>query len=106
MGEAEEGADFLESLWPGARGIADPDNHLYDTFQVGRGGLKEMFGPGAVACGIRATLKGNSIGRKHGDPWTLPVFVLMDGNSVVWRHDGAHAGDHPQWSEIMDRATT
>ena len=103
MGESDEGAVFLDSLWPGALGIADPEKRLYEAFDVERGGVAEMFGPGAVACGLRATMKGNRIGRKKGDPWTLPSFVVTNGDNVVWRHDGRHAGDHPQWSEIADQ---
>lgn len=105
MGEADEGASFLDGLWPSARGIADPDKQVYDTLEVSRGGMAEMFGPGAIACGVRATMKGNFIGRKHGDPWTLPMFLLVDGDRVLWRFDGAHAGDHPDWGEIVDRVT-
>ena len=100
MGSREEGDAFLQSLWPEARGLADPDKRLYEAFNVNRGGVVEMFGPGAVACGIRATMKGNFVGRKHGDPWTLPAFVLVSGDRVLWRHDGNHAGDHPNWTEI------
>ena len=103
MGETAEGAAFLDGLWPQARGIADRDKRLYDAFGVARGGMKEMFGPGAFACGVRAAAKGNFIGRRHGDPWTLPSFILVYDERVVWRHDGAHAGDHPQWSEIVER---
>lgn len=105
MGEAEEGTAFLDGLWPGARGIADLDKRLYDAFGVERGGVVEMFGPGAVACGIRASLKGNFIGRKRGDGWTLPAFVLVDGDRIVWRFDGAHAGDHPDWTVIAESAS-
>ena len=105
MGEPDEGAAFLEPMWPGAAAIADPDKVLYDAFGVERGGMREMFGLRAAACGIRADAKGNYIGRKQGDPWTLPAFVLVEGDSVVWRHDGAHAGDHPEWAQIPRRTT-
>ena len=106
MGEPDEGAAFLEAMWPGAAGIADPHKHLYDAFAVDRGGLKEMFGPAAAVCGLRAAAKGNFIGRKHGDPWTLPSFVLVDGSRVLWRFDGDHAGHHPKWSQIPRRAAS
>jgi hypothetical protein len=105
MGEADEGTVFLGQAWPGARGVADPAKRLYEAFDVGRGGIAEMFGPKAFVCGVRAARKGNFIGRKHGDPWTLPVFVLADGDHVLWRHDGAHAGDHPEWGAILEQVT-
>jgi hypothetical protein len=103
MGEVDAGSAFLDRLWPVARGIADPQKRLYDAFGVERGGVKEMFGPGAFVCGVRAAAKGNFVGRKHGDPWTLPSFVLVDGDEILWRHDGAHAGDHPAWSEVLEQ---
>ena len=106
MGTAAEGAAFLAPRWPDAVGIADPDRRIYQAFGVRQGGLAEMFGPGAVACGIRATLKGNYIGRKHGDPWTLPSFVLTDGDRILWRHDGSHAGDHPRWDDLLEGVMT
>jgi len=100
MAEPDIGASFLRSLWPEAMGVADPGQRLYDAFDVGRVGISEMSGPSSVACGIRATVKGNFIGRKHGDPWTLPAFVLVDGDQILWRH----AGDHPRWAAILERA--
>ena len=106
MASAEEGRSFLDQLWPGARGLADPDKRLYQAFGVKQGGVAEMFGPGAIACGIRATMKGNFIGRKKGDPWTLPAFVLVADNRILWRHDGTHAGDHPEWSDIKQAVDT
>jgi hypothetical protein len=103
MGNSEEGAAFLASLWPGARGLADPEKRLYEAFNVARGGVTEMFGPEAFSCGVRATMKGHFIGRKKGDAWTLPTFILIDGVRIVWRHDGRHAGDHPVWTDIAAR---
>jgi hypothetical protein len=103
MGEPDEGAAFLEPMWPGAAGIADPQKALFEAFGIARGGLKEMFGPRAAACGLRAAAKGNFIGRKQGDPWTLPAFVLVEGGRVRWRFDGEHAGHHPDWDLIPRR---
>ena len=102
MGDTDAGAAFLEPLWPGAPAISDPEKRLYEAFDVGRGGMIEMFGPGAVACGVRAALKGNFIGPKHGDPWTLPTFVLVNGDRVLWRHDGVHAGDPANFDLVLN----
>ena len=100
MGTEEEGRAFIDARWPGASAIADPNKALFDAFGVERGGMAEMFGSGAIACGIRAAAKGNFIGARHSDPWTLPSFVLADGDQVTWRHDGSHAGDHPNWDAV------
>jgi hypothetical protein len=100
MGTPDEGRTFLDAHWPGAIGIADPDKILYEAFSVPRGGLREMFGLRSWVAGVRATLKGKLIGRRHGDPWTLPVLALLHGEEVTWRHVGAHAGDHPRIDDI------
>lgn len=100
MGSPAEGRSFLDAGWPGAAGIADPDKRLYEAFSVPRGGWREMFGLGSWVAGVRATLKGKSIGRRRGDPWTLPMFALVDGAEVLWRYVGSHAGDHPPLDSI------
>ncbi len=100
MGTPDEGRAFLDAHWPGASGIADPDKALYGAFSVPRGGWREMFGLGSWIAGLRATFKGKLIGRRHGDPWTLPVLAVVDGTDVVWQHVGTHAGDHPRLDDI------
>lgn len=100
MGTPDEGRAFLDAHWPGAVGIADPDKTLYGAFSVPRGGWREMFGLSTWIAGVRATLKGKLIGRRHGDAWTLPVLAVVDGSVVVWQHIGTHAGDHPRLDAI------
>ena len=80
--------------------IEDPDAELYRAFEIRRGGFREMFGLRAWIRGIVAFLRGNRIGRKVGDGWTLPTVIGIDGGSIVWRHDGEHAGDHPDLGTI------
>ncbi len=85
---------------PDVIAVEDPDAELYRAFAVRRGGLREMFGLRAWARGIVAFLRGNRIGRKVGDGWTLPTIVAVERGAIVWRHDGEHAGDHPDVSTI------
>ncbi|MEO0495434.1 MAG: hypothetical protein AAF081_18660 [Actinomycetota bacterium] len=80
--------------------IEDPDADLYAAFTVRRGGRREMFGLRAWWRGAIAFVKGNRIGRKVGDGWTLPTIVGIDDGHIVWRHDGEHAGDHPDLGMI------
>ena len=91
---------FFEQTLPDARGIADPDKVLYDAFAVERGGFREMFGVGPWIAGLRAVAKGHFIGRKLGDPWTLPTIVAIRNESVVWEFVGRHAGDHPDLDDL------
>jgi hypothetical protein len=100
QGEPEVAAEWFGPLGHGARAVADLPKRLYDAFEVERGGLKEMFGPGAIRCGLRATRKGHRIGRKVGDPWTLPLLVAVREGAVVWEHRGRFAGDGPDPAAI------
>jgi hypothetical protein len=100
QGTVEQGPLFFDRLFPDALAIADPDGRLYEAFGVERGGLREMFGPAAFRCGVRAALDGHRIGRKIGDPWTLPTVLVIRDGSVVWEHRGEHAGDHPDVASL------
>jgi len=83
-----------------ALGIADPDQVLHRAFEVPRGGWREMFGLRSWVAGARATMRGKFIGAKVGDGWTLPVWTVIDGDHVLWRWVGTHAGDRPDLTEI------
>lgn len=64
--------------------------------------MKEIFGPEALACGLRATLKGNLAGVPVGDLWAMPGLFLVKGDSVIWRHKFRHIGDHPDFASIVE----
>ena len=105
MAPADQGAQFLDAhVVPSARGsvrgIADPDQLLFRAFAVPRGGWREMFGLRSWIAGVRATSRGKFIGAKVGDGWTLPVWTVIDGDEVLWRWVGTHAGDRPDVSDI------
>jgi hypothetical protein len=91
---------FFDRLFPGAVAVADPEAALFAAFEVERGGMLQMCGPDAWRCGLRAARQGHRIGRKIGDPWTLPTIVAVRGGHVVWEHRGRHAGHHPDVAEI------
>ena len=96
----EEGAALFADLWPEAQAIADPERRLYSLFGVERGTLCQMVSPGVVACGIRATVKGNFGGRAIGDPQLMPGLFAIKNEQIVWQHDFRHAGDHPDFATI------
>ena len=105
-GEVDDGQEFFARAWPEARAVSDPTRFIYKAFGVRRGTLKQMANPGVMACGIRAASKGHMQGRTTGDPWQMPGMFLVEGERVVWRHDFAHAGDHPDLQEIPRVAAT
>ncbi|MEM1126406.1 MAG: peroxiredoxin-like family protein [Bacteroidota bacterium] len=103
QGTPEQGRAFFEGLWPEARAIADLPRVLYDAFGLERGSVGQMFGPVVWACGVRAAAKGHFIGAPVGDPWVMPGLFLVEGPTVRWHHDFAHAGDHPAFDTLPER---
>ena len=101
QGSAAEGEAFFSRYWPGARAVADSSGRLYRAFGLGRGGIREMLGPGVWAAGLRAVLKGNLGGRPVGDVWTMPGLFLVRGEAILWEHRFRHAGDHPDFAKIF-----
>ncbi len=100
-GTVETVDDFFAGRDPEARVIADVDGSLRAALGVRRGGWRAMFGLGSWRAGIRTFLRGNLIGRREGaDGWTLPLFLLVEDGEITWRHEGRHAGDHPDLSAI------
>ncbi len=100
QGTVEEGEPFFAALWPDARAVADPDTCLYRAFGVERGTMRQLFSPEVVACGVRATLKGNMVGPTQGDPRLMPGLFAFIGGRRVWQHHFRHAGDHPDFAAI------
>ena len=103
-GTVETIDEFFAGRDPDVRVIADADGSLRASLGVRRGGWRQMFGIGPWRAGIGAFLRGNMIsGRRGADGWTLPLFLLVEDGAVTWRHEGSHAGDHPDLASIPER---
>lgn len=100
MGSVAEGEAFFTTAWPEARAVSDPDKFFYSAFGLERGGFGQVFGPGAMACSLRAASKGHVVGKPVGDPWQMPGLFLVQGPDVLWAHDFAHIGDHPDFTTL------
>ncbi len=98
MGSVDEGEAFFAAAWPEARAVSDPTKQLYSAFGLERGSFGQVFGPGAMACSLRAAGKGHVVGKPVGDPWQMPGLFLVKGQDVLWAHDFAHIGDHPDFT--------
>jgi hypothetical protein len=99
-GSIEDGQYFFGQFWADASAISDPNLKLYNAFNVGRAGLRELLNPDVLLCGLRAMSKGNLWGIPKSDPLTMPGIFLLKDKSITWEHDFAHVGDHPKFSEI------
>lgn len=105
QGTVEQGGKFFDEMWATARAISDTPLTLYKGFGVERGGVKEMFGSGVWSCGLRALTKGNMVGMPVGDPWVMPGIFYVQSNDILWKHDFAHAGDHPDFDLLPTMIT-
>jgi hypothetical protein len=103
QGTAADGASFFGRYWPEVRAVADLAQRFFVAFAIGRGGARELFGPGVWLAGLRASLKGNTAGRAMGDPWRMPGIFLVREDRVLWAYTYRHAGDHPQFDQIPAR---
>ncbi len=105
QGTVEESREFFARYWPDVPAVADPEKKFYDGFGLQQGSAFQMFGPRVWACGLRATVKGNFIGKPIGDPWTMPgAFLASPTGELLWKHTAAHAGDHPDWKNLRTLA--
>lgn len=96
----EEAEKFFARHDPAATVICDPGKRFYHAFDLKPGTAKQMFGPAVWTCGLRATLKGNTIGLPVGDVWTMPGVFLVSAAGIHWKHTFLHAGDHPNFAAI------
>ncbi len=104
QGAPIEGKAFLRRYWPRARAVSDPDAVFYRAFGIDRGGLIQMFRPAVWSAQSRARAKGHENGERSGDIWMMPgVFLVRDGR-IVWTHEYRHAGDHPDFARVPERA--
>ena len=109
MAAPEAGARFFGKLWPAAPAISDPDRRLYDALGSRRGGWWQMFRPVVWLHGWRALRKGHRVGRPIGDPWRMPVLMLVEptpaGDAAMRpAHAFAHAGSRPAYDRLCDEA--
>lgn len=100
MGSVDEGKEFFARAWPEARAVSDPSKGFYRAFGLERGSFSEVFGPGVMACSLRAASKGRLPGKVVGDPWQMPGLFVVQGPDVLWTHDFAHIGDHPDLTTL------
>jgi hypothetical protein len=92
----EAGKEFFASRWPQAVAIADPERALYAAFGRRRARLTELISPRIVVRGLRALLRGNSVGRPTGDVRMMPGLFLVHDGAIVREHRFRDAGDNPE----------
>ncbi len=100
QGDPADAEPFFARHWPEVRAIEDQSLVLYRGFGLGRGHIAEMFGPRALASGLRAALRGHRFGRPSGDVRVMPGAFLVEGDRVRFAHRAEHVGDHPSLDAV------
>jgi hypothetical protein len=104
QGTPTEGRAFLRRYWPRACGVSDPEREIYDAFGIGRLSRLQLLRPALWSAQRRARAKGIEQGPPDGDVWRMPGLFLVEDGHVVWEHTFHHAGDHPDFARIPERA--
>ncbi len=97
---------FFAARAPNARAIADPEGELFAAFALPLGSLMQILGPATWWRGLRALLRGNSIGMPAGNERQMPGAFLVQGRKVLWHHHARHSADHPNLDNMMRVATS
>lgn len=97
MGDPRQGDEFFAQYHPDARAVSDPEARLYEAFGLHRGGLRDLFHPALLTCGIRAARKGHTPGKPVGDPWRKPGYFLVQADRILRAHRAEHMADHPDY---------
>jgi len=100
QGTVPEGREFFGNHWPSARGIADQPLKFYEGFGVPKATMAQAFSPTVWRSGIRTWSRGYRPGLPQGDIRQMPGLMWVQAGKIVWRHDFAHAGDHPNLSKM------
>lgn len=96
-----EGEAFFRKAWAEARAVSDPEKIFYHAFEVQRGGWREFTHPRMLLATLRATGKGNFVGKTTSDPLMMPGAFLVYDEHILWQYDFKHAGDHPDFEALL-----
>jgi len=101
MGTAEEAKQFRESLQLGFRVLVDPDQSVYQAFQVHRGSLWQVAGPQLWMSGLKSVVR-SGLGRPRGDLMQLSGTFLIDtSGEVVWSFRATDSSQFPNIDDII-----
>jgi len=102
LGEPKHAQRYCGSLAPSLACYANKTKEAYRAFGLERGSPLQLMGPGVLAAGARAVARGHTQGEPTGDTLMLGGVFIIDQQGVVrYAHYDAHAGDHPEFAEIL-----
>lgn len=84
--------------------ISDPEQKLYAAFELKRGSLTQVAGPGVWLPGLKSLLSGYLPGIPQGDVLQMPgAFLIHNGRILrAFRHETS--ADRPDYCELANVA--
>lgn len=81
--------------------IADPNCRLYRAFDLGQGGVFELFGPRVWILGVMSLMKGCGVGHLAGDGLQMPGAFLLRDSRIVAAQRARSAADLPNLAALF-----
>ena len=86
--------------------FSDPQCEIYSAFGLGRGSVRQLFGPKVWWRGAIAILaNGHGIGPLSGDGFRMPGAFLLDRSEIVATFRASSAADMPDFAKLTGLVT-
>jgi hypothetical protein len=80
--------------------ISDPEQKLYAAFELKRGGLTQVAGPGVWLPGLKSLLSGFAPGVPQGDVFQMPGTFLIHNGKILRAYRHETSADRPDYCEL------
>jgi len=101
MGSADDARDFQERLGLSYPVFADPQQKVYQAFDVPRGNWWQVAGPHLWWQGFRALLR-SGFGRPRGDLLQLSgTYLIATNGTIAWKSPAENSAQFPNLNEMM-----
>lgn len=101
MGDAEASNLFTKYGLDDVPRVSDPDQELYQAFELKRGKITQVMGPAVWWKGFKTTiLRGHLPGIPKGDVFQLPGTFLVADGEIVRAFRPENSAEHPDYAEF------
>ena len=104
MGSPEAGAAFLQTRWPDACAISDPDRQLFRAFGLERASIGQVLSFRVLKEALKAARFG--VGKPVGDTMALGGTFLLRGPRLLAFELPEHVGHVPDYEGLAAAART
>lgn len=80
--------------------ISDPEQKLYQAFEVGRGSLWQVAGPGMWWRAVTALVSGHLPGVPNADVYQLPGAFLIHNGAIISAFRAQSSADRPDYTQV------